>query len=338
MAVFIFVTARTTAEAGKVLVLESYAGERPKNASSLLKAIYSDLQRRGASMEHADIIRRLDSRLSRSGAVLDPHARTTAETLVDQGFNNYQRGHFRTAHQRLSRAIAMYQRRPATLARHRPALAAYSKALIYLAVTYPQAPRPNEEAAATMAEFIRSFPDEELSFVEHGDQPREIHRRVRADLEPNGRGSIRLDIDDQDVIGFLNGRFLGTGSRTIPNLYPGLHTIYVQKGSRGGRVHRVNVKPKAQSVLTIQWALDQTLRSTDDWVGFEFANEAERSQREAALGAATARELGAKGLIILGIRAVRDPRNMELRRVVGARISLDSGQVYASGALAIEPV
>jgi hypothetical protein len=130
---------------------------------------------------------------------------------------------------------------------------------------------------------------------------------------------------------FVNERFVGTGGARLDSLYPGAYRVYVAKGAQAGRVRRVQVSAGAQAAVAVSWPLDGVLRSRAGYVGLELPAGA-GADEELALATRVGRDLGARSVVVLGIRPV-DGR----RAVVGFAVSTES-QTRSFAAVQVEPV
>jgi hypothetical protein len=82
----------------------------------------------------------------------------------------------------------------------------------------------------------------------------------------------------------------------------------------------------------VTWALDASLRTDTDYVGFVFADEQARRDLEPVYASSVARRIDATGVVVVGIRRFRGRRS-----IVGTVLDLDSGKSVRTGAIAIEP-
>ena len=320
------------ASASGLIVLESYGGSRPRAAPALLIPIYEELVRSAGATHVEDLKLRVESKLSRPGESLSPQALRKTTQWVETGFENYQRGRFASAQKMLGNAIRTYRRYPATLARNREARLLYRRALIYLAATQQKSGQ-RRLARETMTSYVRYFPDQNLSRSEHGEQPYNLYLSTKTALDLRPRSQLHLTVDEPDTIIFIDGRFEGPGSRTIRGLYPGLHSVYVQKGATSGRVHDIELEPGKSQAVSIQWSLDHALYTKKDGFGLRFPNEAIRARLEPKLAVAIAQATQHTAVIVLGVR----PLGGQLS-IVGIRISLDSDPSYLKVTLPVDSV
>ena len=322
--------------AGEVVVLESHSAsvtnqvEMVSATRRLVQNIHREFHTRGLVMGMGEVRARIEERVSRPGRLLAPEVIFRLKNRVEEGVRNYQHGRFQAAVQILAAALNVYDDALATLAQNRQVRQSYTQNLIYLAMSQSLLGH-KREATRLMARLIRYFPELKLSRVDHGEKPRALYLRVRKLLNKQTRGSLRVRVNDPNVIIFLNGRFDGTGNQVFNDLYPGEHFVYVQRGREPGRIHVVTIQSGHRSDLDISWTLDHVLR-TQEVVGFAFEDEQTRTEKEAEVAGRVARGINADGIILLS-RQVIDGRMY----LLGSRLSLDTNQVYARGALALQP-
>lgn len=310
------------------IVLESYAGERPRDADELLTPLFRELATKGF-LAGNDVAQLIEAKVSRAGDPLDPAQLAEATRLIDHGYGSFLKGQFEVATTELGRALEMLRSRPATLSKNQPLRDQALRAHLGLALAHQRLGHA-EDATAVMAEFARSFPDREISRAQYGPEPAELAKKVRAELDQRGRGALKIKVDDATAVIFLNERYLGVGEASVLDLYAGKYRIYVQRGTSAGRVHEVDVVPGSEQTVKISWALDAALK-TAPFTGLSFEGEAARD--EAALASNLALALDAPRVVVISIREF-DKR----RSLWGAVLDPASGKSSRSGALALEPV
>ncbi len=310
------------------IVLESYAGERPRDADELLAPLFRELATKGF-LAGNDVAQLIEAKVSRAGDPLDPAQLAEATRLIDHGYGSFLKGQFEVATTELTRALEMLRSRPATLSKNQPLRDQALRAHLGLALAHQRLGHA-EDATAVMAEFARSFPDREISRAQYGPEPAELAKKVRAELDQRGRGALKIKVDDATAVIFLNERYLGVGEASVLDLYAGKYRVYVQRGTSAGRVHEIDVVPGSEQTVKISWALDAALK-TAPFTGLAFDGDAARD--EAALASNLALALDAPRVVVVSIREF-DKR----RSLWGAVLDPASGKSSRSGALALEPV
>jgi len=311
------------------IAIESYEGERPADAETLLRPIYTELARRGFVVGDA-LVAQIERTESRSADQLSASASVEAQRYVDQGYQSFVDGDYAAAVASVTRALELYATAPGQMGRESALRDLQFRALLVAARSY-EVLGQGEEAFGTMAEAIRTFPDRHVSGAEFGPQVNALYRRVRDALAKQGTGSLEIKVDDPAAVLFVNERFVGTGAVKLDQLVPGPYRVYVAKGGQPGRLHAVQVNAGAPSVVSLSWDIDGALRTRAGYAGLEFARGGGTDQ-EIALATRLARELGARRVVILGVRQLD-----RHRAVVGWSISTES-QTKVFGGVQIEPV
>ena len=314
-----------------MVVFEVYGGSRPADATTLLAPVLEELRALGYAADPTALETRIEAGVSRTGDVLASAAFVEAIELVSRGYESWINGDFQTAVRDLTAGLAMFREKPATIAmrpKHRDSV---FKALVGLSLAHARLGH-SEEATTAMAELLRSFPDMEISRTEYGPEPREMYRKVKAELDERGRGTLRIVPDDDTVLVFVNERYAGTGEQAIEDLYPGRYRVFTRRGKTPGRVHSVEIAPGSEHTVSVAWGRDSCLRSQSDYLGFELENEAARNANEAEYATTLASAMNASGVVTLGIRDYRGRRS-----IVGTVYNLDTGKPVRSGSTAERP-
>ncbi len=315
----------------EVIVLESYAGERPDDASRLMAPLLEALTGASYAAGPSGLGRRIEETLSRRSAFMTDEELSDARRLVDDGYGSWLKNDFPTAIDKLSRAVKLFQASPATLAQDQTRRDTVFKALVGLALANKRQ-GDSDEATRAMAEVIRSFPDREFNRTIYGPEAHELYGAVKADLDAQGKGSLRVVVDDENVVVFVNERYESVGTLNKTDLLPGVYRVYVQKGTTPGRVHIATVVPGKEETVEITWELDASLKTDDAWVGLSFPNAAKRQKQESGVAVSVGRALGAKRVIVVGIGTHEGRRAM-----VGTVLSVETAKPLRSAMLSLEP-
>src|SRR5262249_46317514 len=102
---------------------------------------------------------------------------------------------------------------------------------------------------------------------------------------------------------FVDETYRGVGSTTI-DLAPGEYRVCVMMIKQPSRSHRVVVRAGAETAMTIDAKLDQTIH-TAGWTGLAFASDGDRDAHEAAYAAAFANSIGANAVAVVGIEQAK---------------------------------
>ncbi len=322
------ITCTSAAWARGPVAIESYGGPRPRDADSFMAPVLAELEVRGYAASKLGA--RIEDEVSLPGESLAPAAIADAEELISHGYRAFLKGEFETATDELGRALDVLRSRPATIARNQQLRDPTIKAHLGLSLAHLRLGHA-EAATQTMAEFVRSFPDREISRASYGPEPAELAKKVRAELTQRGRATLTISVDDPTAVIFINERFLAVGQASATDLFAGRYRIYVQRGTTPGRVHLVDVVPGSEHKLQVRWQLDAAL-STRPFVGLVFDSEAARAASDAQLASDLGVGLDASQVVVLTIA------NLDKRRVIMGRV-LDpgTGKASRSGALALEP-
>lgn len=319
----------TAAEAGPSPVLESWVEARPAEADRLLAPFAGGLTR-GGFVHGADLGAAIDARLSVPGSI-GREQTAEAKALADEGYDLWLEGEFAEATARLQRAVELMHANPAlfaTRADERPLL---YKTLVGLAVSH-QRMGQTDRAVAVMAELVRSFPDTPFNRAMFPPDAHELYRRVKKDIDDQRPGTLSVRVNDDSVSIFLNERFVGSGGRYSAELPPGRYRIYTQKGSRTGRLHHVEVAGGVENTAEIDWYLDSALRTGPELVGLLFDEASARAEHEVVNALAVGRALGSDSVVIVGTRQFEGRHSL-----VGTALSVDTGKVVRTAAVALEP-
>jgi hypothetical protein len=209
---------------------------------------------------------------------------------------------------------------------------AVMRALIGLALSHKRLGN-GREATGAMAELVRGFPDREISYKDYGPEPRDLYAKVVRDLAADGLGSLTVEIDDPRTVVFLDDRYVGVGTVTVADLYPGKYRVYLQQGGRPGRVHEVDVEAGGPTAVSLSWSLDAALRTEAGVAALEFADAAERRDHEARLAVRIGRALGAPSVALIGFRDVGGQR-----QVIGQVFYVDTRKEVRSATVSLDPV
>jgi hypothetical protein len=312
------------AAAAPSIVVEAYDGERPADAASLLAPVTAELAHRGFLAGDA-LAATVERDVSRSAGTLSASQSADAQKLVAQGYDHFINGEYPQALAKEQQALAIYAAAPATLAKE-PALRDLDFKAMVVAARSSEVLGSGEDAFRYMAEAIRTIPDRPINAAEFDPQVKALYKKVKDELLRQGAGTLEIKVDDPTAVIFVDERFVGTGAVKLDGLLPGRYRVYVAKGEAPGRVREVELPAKGHAAVDVPWAIDGLLRTRGAYVGLEGA--------DGALDAAVrlGRALGAKSVVVLGLRTVEDRRS-----IVAYAISTESqNKIY--GAVQVEPV
>lgn len=316
---------------GETIVIETYVETRAPGTTKLFEPLYGEFLARGWAVG-GEVGTRIEERVSRSGEPLAPEQVAEYTSLVDDGYKSWIDGEFSAAIDKLGRAHEMIERKPGTVTQDRRLRDYGLKCLVGLALAHKRLGHA-EEATRYMADVYRAFAaDRDFNRSLFGPEAHDLYLKVKKELEQAGRGTLRVDVDDEDAVIFLMERYEGLGHITR-ELVPGRYRVQIRKGTSPGRIRDVEIVAGGEQRLTVSLEFDLALTTRPDFVGLRFASEAEREELQARYATDLARAIGAESVVVLGT-AVHEGR----RSVVGSVLSLDSGRPYRVGILALEPV
>jgi hypothetical protein len=186
-----------------------------------------------------------------------------------------------------------------------------------------------QDAFASMAELIRSFPDRAVTTAQWDPAVVALYQKVKRELERQGMGSLEVTVDDPASTVFVDEQFQGPSAKLT--LTSGRYRVYVARGREPGRVHDVDVAPGGSSRLDVSWPLDGALRSS----GSDVMLALDRSSgfdTEVTIASQLGRALGAKTVVVLSVRTINGRR-----AIAGYAVDVES-QTRRYGALQIEPL
>lgn len=317
----------STASAGLPILLESYAGNRSREAAGYVDQLLATLGGEGTLRRGAALRQEIESHLSRgpeSGATADP------TRAVEKGRRHFLEGEFDAAISELEGARAALLNNVSRLASDQALRGTLYRGLLFLAHAYLRGKR-GEKATERIGEVIRSFPDRDLSLVQtqFGPELVTLFRKVRNELGKQGRGTLVVTTAPPGCLVFLDERFVGVSPVRVVDLYAGRYRVYVQHQQRQGRVHEVTVR-QGEQALRIHFELDSVLR-TEPWVGFRFADLAAQDRSEARLAAELGQALDASSVLLVGFRP-----HQGRKALVGTTLSPITGRLRTA-IVVVEP-
>ncbi len=324
LALLMLVAATGVAHAGGV-VLESYTGERPADATRLMQPVLEELALHKFTAGDA-VARQFDSAVSRASTAPLP---TDFAAQVDKGFKAWVGGRFDEAITSLGHLVETAHASSAAFAADPGLRAPRQRALIGLARAQQ---RIGDQGAmrATFSELVRSFADVQVSRATYGPDAQQAFEQVRRDVQGKSRGKLSVKLADDTGVVFLNEVYRGVGSTEV-DLLPGEYRVVVVANKQPSRTHRAVVTAGGNVTLEIDPKWDQTIQTTG-YTGFSFATQADRDASEAPSAARFARAIGASAVVVVGIDDVHGKS-----AVVGSLVSLESGREIRRASIPIDP-
>lgn len=252
------------------------------------------------------------------------------ETTLNHGLASWQDADFKSAVERLSRAIGAARRRPQSIATSidlRKQLLVASTALV---LAYR---RLGDEAAArrAMIELAVSFPGEEIPFTRFGPEPIAMRRKVEAELDDRRAAALAVEVSgDPGAAIYINERPVGTGVLRLRRPLAGEYRIFaVGRGGAASRAHTLTIGPGETSKLVIDLGFEGVVVTTPR-LRLQFPDEKSRAAREVEIAALLGRLAGAGSVVVLRVldssmaaalitSAGKTVRNMEVPTAARAR-------------------
>jgi len=308
------------------ILLESYAGQRPKDAGPYIKFLVSSLEQK-APLNGAALRQAIEVHLSSSpGPAREPKG---IRGKVEDGRRLFIEGRFKEAIKLLEQAREALLGRTVAVASDQGLRTALHRALLFLTHAYLRTDQ-GSKATLRMTEVLRSFPDRELSLVDYAPELVSFYKKVRQQLGRLARGALQVSTTPKGCMVFVNERFVGMSPVRVPRLYPGRYRVYVGQPQVRGRVHRV-LLTGGDYQLHLNFLLDRAL-VTEPWVGFRFEDQPARERNAVKYATVVGRALEAPTVLLLSMY-----RHQGNRALVGRAISPATGQVVRSALVSLEP-
>lgn len=315
--------ARAASAGPRAIVVESYVGQRPEGARDLLAPVIAALAKRGA-VGGAALAEVIESSHSEPAALVTAEHLTTAQRLVEQAEKLIAHNRHAEAVRILPPAVDVYRAQAAAVAGDPELRDLAYRALVALATAHAEVGNA-DQARETVAELLRAFPDRPPA-----GPLAELSKQVTAQLAATA--TLVVDADQASADLFVDERKVGTGHANV-TLPPGTYRVLARSGDAAGRVHTVTVKAGATATVHIDWALESSLVTDGDFVGFVFPTDAERTERGGDLARRLARALGASRVVLLGLHG-----DAGARHVTAAALSVDSGKLLLAASIPAEPI
>ena len=305
------------AQDARGLVIESHVGNRPRDADYLLSPLLDELNRSGFSGSSVAGTR-IHSKHSVSSEQLGQQQLDKVKRDVKDAHAAFIDFQFQGAVDTGTRALKTLMSRPATMARQQQIREHLYNVLIIMSMAYSRL--GNDKALADiMGEFIRSFPDRDVSVKKYGPEGAELYRQINKRMSALPKGELQIAAGAGSLV-FVNERYVGIGSLKV-DLYPGQYRIYTQNGERMGRVHVAQVAEGRMQTLVVDQVVDKSLRTANGFVGLVFGSEAERNAEERRVTLQLGTAIGAKTIILVGFHTIKGRDT-----IVASSLSIENGE------------
>jgi hypothetical protein len=312
------------AEGSASILLLSRAGT-DEDVSHYVEFLLGTLGER-APLHGAALARQIESRLSAGPGPLE---RVDLASTVARGRRLFLEGEFPAAIDTLESARRALRGRTALVAADPQLRDAMHSALLLLAHAHLRNDQ-RDKARSRIIEALRSFPDRDLSLVQHGPELAAFFREVRRELGRQRQATLHVATRPAGCSVFVNERYVGLSPVRVAGLYPGRYRIYLQRGQELGRVSHVRLSG-VDRLVQIHFGLDTALR-TDAAPSLRFTDAAAQRRHEAPYAAAVGKALEAPSVLLLGVR-----RHQGRKALYGATVSAATGAVARAAMVLLEP-
>lgn len=288
---------RASAFAGGPIVLESYTGEKPAEASQLLSPLLAELGQNKFLAGYEGVGRNFEEHVSRPAM---SEARLPGDFVkqVETGYSAWASGQFNEAVEILGKMIRAARENPGAFARSPELRDAMLKALIAHALSTAKI-GDTSGAEQTLFEIVRSYPNATLPRGTYGQQAVSDFDAARKKLG-NKLGTLTVNVDLPAQV-YVNERLVSSGKVITESLLPGDYRVFVMFESRLSRVHKVTIKANSPTILTIDSGFEAAVRTTAMHTGFQFASKEDRVKNEAKYAQQFGEAIDAAGIVVAGI-------------------------------------
>lgn len=292
VAALLAVAGSTTAYADRIVV-ESYVGNRPAEADRVLGPIRTALERHGFIVAPDVLASRFQPHVWRSGGVrsLGP----TIYKKIEDGAREFEDAKLSAA-TTLKTAIDLARANPVAWANEPKYRDQVRRGLLLFALALDlrakdardQASHAKGKRAAEYSDrassdelardeaiddLLRNFPAFVVKADEYGGEAEALYQEASKRAQQNGGGSIDLDVDDPNVIVYVD-ESQQPRKTTIGNIVAGRHRVLIVSAAESHE-YSVDVLAHRRSRIVVKWGIDSVLK-LGDWAGFAFASDSER--------------------------------------------------------------
>jgi len=325
----LLVPAAAAADDGYGIVVESFTGARPVEATKALQPVLRELAARGFLAGPDAVGAKLEAQVSRPALSAQGLPADFAEQ-IERGHRAWIAGTFDQAVAVLGPIVDAAHANSGAFARNPGIRERLHKALIALALSHQRRGDPSA-ARATLGELLRSFPDAQVTKGTYGPDAATLFEQTRKEHAAAARGRLLVKLANENAEVFINERLERKGT-TVKELTAGEYRVLVQLADQQSRTHVVTIKANEEVTLTVDLAFDAAVHSSPEWTGFAFATAADRERSEAGYAAQLAKWVGGAGVVVVGFDQVRGRP-----AIVGSLVSLVNGREIRRASLALEP-
>lgn len=272
------------------VALEGYVGDRPSDASRVMATFRPLLERNRFIVDPTVLEKAFADHAWRSGGSKSVAPRVSS--AIDSGINTFLNADWEGAVKALREAIDLGLANPIAWVNEPKYRTQMQRGLLYLALACSK--QSDDEAAkknrtksgelaterdTMMAEMIRIFPSSVVTRKQYGLEAEQLFQRVRDGQDLLGRGTLELNVDDPNAVVYVDDAVRPTHT-TLGDLIPGKHHVLVALRSGDTHDYTVEVIARQTARLTVASDLDSMLVLANDWVGFKYPSQVERSNHE----------------------------------------------------------
>jgi hypothetical protein len=307
------------------IILESYTGAKPADASRLVAPILEELALH--KYQSGDTVAHRFDAVARPAITTGLPADFAAQ--VERGYKAWIAGKFDQTVSILAPLVEAAHANPGAFADDTAARDAMPRALIALALAHQRSGDPGA-AKATLAELVRAFPDATVTRANYGPEAAQLFTQVQHDVGATGKGKLAITAGDPNAQIFVDEHAVAAGTTAI-DVAPGEYRVFAKLGKRLSRSHRVVVRANDIATVTIDAGLDVSMH-TGSYVGLEIGTAAEREAHEGPYAVTVAKAIGADSVIVVGVDQVRGRTS-----VVASLVSMQTGRDIRRASVAVDP-
>jgi len=304
--------------------IESHVGSRPLDADGVIVPFRKSLLAAGVqaypkvvATEIRDVPMAAIKDPSLAYSALRDHVELAWKTFLNE--RNEAGDYVAAARQQFEEVVRKAHDNPGVVILDGTSRELMTRAYVGLALCQDRGGDPTS-SNATIAELIRSYPEQPITRGMFGKEAEKLYNRGRAIADGLQRGKLLVQVSEPDAQVFINEFGRGRGGTFTSDVLPGSYRILVKVGTTTHR-YNVDVSAGGTSQLTLDWRLEQALVVSEDWVGF-MISEADRDQQELEYARGVSRKLGGVSSLVVTRVAGAESR----RVVVGSRYEQLAGR------------
>ncbi|MEJ7602521.1 MAG: hypothetical protein WKG01_31810 [Kofleriaceae bacterium] len=278
------------------IVLESYTGDKPAEASQVLSPLLGELGKHNFLTGYEVVGRSFEDKVSRP-ALTEAGLPADFAKQIEAGYDQWSVGQFNEAVETLGKVIRAARDNPGAFTKQELREPMFKAMIAHALSTSKIGDRPAAEQM--LLEIVRCYPTRDLPRGVYGQQAVTDYEAARKKLG-NKLGTLTVSSDVSAPV-FVNERLVGNGKAVTESLLPGEYRVFLKLDAGLSRVHKVTIKANSPTVLTIESGFEYVVRTTDKLTGFLFTSKEDRTRNEARYAQQFARSIDAIGVAVAGI-------------------------------------